>query len=356
MTSILSLLIPAGLLAGLLQYFIEFKKLATATAETAALSAPTRESVSRVLQFITDRWELFAYMLIGIAGALLVPLLNELTPLAGIKDVPAYVNCVPSEKVPCFLNPWTKLVIVGYGIVLGYSCVRVLKGITGLLSGRVDALLQAQVKANAAAETRLAQMERQLSAMATHQGESLMTQVAENFRDDDHAADEHVTMPRAEAAAAPCTQNPPPWTGKPWRVAESLKKIRAQVDALAPGRNKASDGTIGDLNHQAGQSDHNPAILDGTMGVVTAIDITHDLNHQCDCDKLATSLETGKDSRIKYVIWNKRIMSAYAVNGTAAWTWRPYKGANPHNKHIHISVQCDKASYDSTAAWSIRVS
>lgn len=43
-----------------------------------------------------------------------------------------------------------------------------------------------------------------------------------------------------------------------WRVAKSLLVLRDQVNKMAPNRNKASDGTIGDETHQSHNSDHNP--------------------------------------------------------------------------------------------------
>ncbi len=43
-------------------------------------------------------------------------------------------------------------------------------------------------------------------------------------------------------------------------------------------------------------------------------------------------------------------------NGNQAWTWGNYSGSNPHEKHIHISVNCDKALYDSTDNWNIKIS
>jgi hypothetical protein len=43
-----------------------------------------------------------------------------------------------------------------------------------------------------------------------------------------------------------------------WRVAESLQRLLEQVNQMAPGRNKASDGSIGDPRHQSRASDHTP--------------------------------------------------------------------------------------------------
>lgn len=132
-----------------------------------------------------------------------------------------------------------------------------------------------------------------------------------------------------------------------WRVARSLEKLRDQIDAAAPRRNKASDGTIGDADHQNRESDHNPWC---GPGVVTAIDITHDPAKGVDIDKLTDDLQRSRDSRIKYVIANNMIMSG--SSGPSPWVWRSYSGSNPHTRHFHLSVNCN-ASKDNTRPWEL---
>src|SRR3990167_9467004 len=136
-----------------------------------------------------------------------------------------------------------------------------------------------------------------------------------------------------------------------WRVAKSLDKLRKQVNALAPGRSKASDGTIGDLRHAATKSDHNPLDHDhnpNTAGVVLALDLTHDPAGGCDAGKIADSLVGSRDDRIAYIIWNKRIISSTV----SPWKWRPYNGSNPHTKHVHISVVHDERRFDDDRPWA----
>lgn len=140
---------------------------------------------------------------------------------------------------------------------------------------------------------------------------------------------------------------------RPWRAAKSLLKLRKQVNQKAPGRRKDSDGTVGDASHQSRDSDHNPWIVDGAYGVVSALDITHDPAHGCNVDVLAFNIIQSRDSRIKYIIRSRKILRSYPKNGRPAWTWQPYNGSNPHVEHIHISVKSDKASYDSEKAWAI---
>ncbi len=134
-----------------------------------------------------------------------------------------------------------------------------------------------------------------------------------------------------------------------WRLAKSLETLRIQVNGKWPGRSKESDGTIGDEAHATRASDHNPWVKDGAMGVVTAMDITHDPAHGLDSEQLAEALRRSKDARIKYVISIRKIASSE----TAPWQWRPYTGKNPHNHHVHISVKSDKDDYDSTTSWPL---
>ena len=139
----------------------------------------------------------------------------------------------------------------------------------------------------------------------------------------------------------------------PWRVAKSLRRLRDQVNLKAPNRNKASDGTIGDAAHCARTSDHNPWVRDGSLGIVTALDITHDPSHGCDANAIAEAIRLHRDARVKYIIWNKRIANSAAIGNSQPWQWRQYTGQNPHTRHIHISVKSDKPNYDSTADWAI---
>jgi len=134
-----------------------------------------------------------------------------------------------------------------------------------------------------------------------------------------------------------------------WRLARSLEVLRAEVNALAPGRSKASDGTIGDTAHQSGASDHNP----NAAGVVCALDLTHDPAHGADMHRIAEHIRTRRHPALKYVIWNRRIASA-----SSGWAWRTYTGSNPHTKHMHVSVGTgpdgrSTGPYDDTSPWGL---
>src|SRR5829696_5119070 len=109
-----------------------------------------------------------------------------------------------------------------------------------------------------------------------------------------------------------------------YRIAKSLGKLRTQANSRWAGRNKSSDGWIGDPAHFArgDASDHNPHVKDGSTGVVTALDLTHDPSSGCDA-------------------------------GPSPWIKRKYSGKNPHNMHVHVSVKGMKARYDDDSAWAI---
>lgn len=139
----------------------------------------------------------------------------------------------------------------------------------------------------------------------------------------------------------------------PWRVAKSLLALRDQVNRKAPNRKKSHDGTIGDAAHASRASDHNPWVIDGSVGVVTAMDITHDPAGGCDAGRIAEAIRGSRDSRVKYIIWNRRISNPLPLDGQPPWAWRPYTGSNPHDKHCHISVKPEKSSYDSVKNWTI---
>jgi hypothetical protein len=137
-------------------------------------------------------------------------------------------------------------------------------------------------------------------------------------------------------------------------MAKSLDVLLGQINKKYPKRSKVSDGGIGDAKHASRSSDHNPWVKDGKMGVVTARDFTNDPVNGIASEALAEALWASRDERIKYVISNRRIFSG-TNQKNAAWQWRPYRGSNPHIKHVHISVKSNKPNYDSTAPWNLSV-
>lgn len=159
---------------------------------------------------------------------------------------------------------------------------------------------------------------------------------------------DRVTEPRCGLTERPTTPAAAR-AARPWRVARSLLQLRAEIDAVAPDRSRASDGTIGDAAHAARTSDHNPYIVDAAgIGVVRALDVTHDPNGGCDARELAEhvrQLGAAGDPRVRYVISDHRIASP--IGG---WAWRRYTGANPHTLHTHVSV-VEGPAYDLEIPW-----
>ena len=125
--------------------------------------------------------------------------------------------------------------------------------------------------------------------------------------------------------------------------------MRAQFNAHSPGRSKASDGWIGDAAHAASTSDHNPWVKHQGVGIVTALDITHDPKNKVDTWAIAEFMRQQRDPRVKYVISNRRIFSATV----SPWAWRTYTGSNPHSSHMHVSVNSTANHFDDTRDWKL---
>lgn len=127
-----------------------------------------------------------------------------------------------------------------------------------------------------------------------------------------------------------------------WRVARSLDKLLAQINAYAPRRSKISDGSIGDAAHSSRASDHNP----DPRGIVHARDFTHSPATGFNAHEFVRRLAKAKDRRIKYLISNRQISNP----SIGAGRWRPYSGINGHTQHAHVSCVYG-ALEDDTATW-----
>ena len=119
------------------------------------------------------------------------------------------------------------------------------------------------------------------------------------------------------------------------RLSKSAIQLREQIDDAFPGRDRTSDGWIGDTRHAARKSDHNP----DEQGWVRAIDIDRDLagkgkkpDLMPDLVDQIRALAKSGDKRISYIIFDGKIASP-----RKAWCWRPYDGINQHRHHAHIS-------------------
>jgi hypothetical protein len=101
--------------------------------------------------------------------------------------------------------------------------------------------------------------------------------------------------------------------------------VLRQATAISPSRKKASDGLLPSAAHinQSPNSDHNTGY---------AVDLTHDPKHGIDCFDIFEKLK--EDERVNYLIFQGKIWSKEkAKQGN-----RVYSGSNPHNKHLHISI------------------
>jgi peptidoglycan hydrolase-like protein with peptidoglycan-binding domain len=143
-----------------------------------------------------------------------------------------------------------------------------------------------------------------------------------------------------------------------WRAANCLLKLQDAFNAAYPNRNKkiGPDAFIGDEAHQGRKSDHNP----NPAGVVLAYDISNDPVHGCAVHKIADYMIAHPDTRVRYIISNRRITgNAAFVAGNprykcpAPWKWGVFDGENPHNKHIHVSAEKAAALYDDSRQWDI---
>lgn len=142
-----------------------------------------------------------------------------------------------------------------------------------------------------------------------------------------------------------------------WRLAKALGAtgtagLLGEVNARAPRRSKASDGGIGDPAHSARSSDHNPCTC---CRVVCARDFTHDPAGGFDSYAFAEWLRARvvadpPEKRVKYVISNGRIFSGVGQSHPAG-VWRPYRGKNRHDHHVHVSVRHAAPFYDDTRSW-----
>lgn len=130
------------------------------------------------------------------------------------------------------------------------------------------------------------------------------------------------------------------------RRSRATAQLRAEVNSRWPNRKTSSDGWLGDKAHAARKSDHNP----NSRGVVQAEDITDDLEI---AQTLWLYFLALRDDRMKYMIWDKRMVSSYPTSKYKAWEVRPYNGSNPHKTHIHISVQDSPYLYDDMSRWGI---
>lgn len=87
-------------------------------------------------------------------------------------------------------------------------------------------------------------------------------------------------------------------------------------------------------------------------GVVTAVDMRREHENDCDIDVVVEAIRSTTDSRIKYMIWNRRMCSPKSIGVAKPWEWRSYSGA-PQGRLAHFSVPGDASFFDEKADWVI---
>lgn len=168
------------------------------------------------------------------------------------------------------------------------------------------------------------------------------------------------TTPPPHPAAAAAAAHPAP-IRPDWHLAGSLVALKAAVDAHWPGRDKRSDGGIGNAAHiaEGSASDHNPWL----NNTVRAYDFTAtqpgagivgvDGAWLAECLRLAGASgdhrlagRSGDVNDNGYVIWSRHITAPDFSR------WVPYDGPDAHTTHVHVSVTRDPAGYEDGGPWA----
>jgi hypothetical protein len=124
-----------------------------------------------------------------------------------------------------------------------------------------------------------------------------------------------------------------------WHLAPSLAVLRAEVNARWPGRDRTSDGSIGDTAHSSRSSDHNP----NSRRSVNAIDVDED-----GVDMAAIKAAIQRHPSAHYWIYERRI-----ADRDNDWRPVPYYGDNPHDKHLHVSIRQTTSAEQDRRPWGL---
>lgn len=141
----------------------------------------------------------------------------------------------------------------------------------------------------------------------------------------------------------------------------ALVSLRNEFDQLAPGRDKTTDGWIGDRAHRQRSSDHNgdesgatPYEDSDNVDEVHALDVDGTgpwpdrLPFGLLVDEIVKRHRLGLDDRLQNVIHNGRIASR-----SWGWTWRAYGGSNAHTGFAHFGCRYTSAHANNTKSWGL---
>jgi hypothetical protein len=140
-----------------------------------------------------------------------------------------------------------------------------------------------------------------------------------------------------------------------WVTVPCLLTLRSEFNAIAEGRPKGADGTIGDQAHADRVSDHNP----DETGAVPVRDADHlnevhalDITTYPGLDKAVRFIlgrcRSGAEKRLRYIIWDHEIFEA-----SSDWRARTYDGTDPHTGHAHFSASYETARESDTRSWHL---
>jgi hypothetical protein len=122
-----------------------------------------------------------------------------------------------------------------------------------------------------------------------------------------------------------------------------LSNLRSQVDEAFPGRDRTSDGWIGNKPHQATTSGHNPDDTPGARPAwngdpdnvreVRAWDMDNQLAPGFDAQVLVDHVRRlpGVAGVLRYIIYDRKI-----YHSRVGFAPAPYTGDSPHTEHVHF--------------------
>lgn len=130
-----------------------------------------------------------------------------------------------------------------------------------------------------------------------------------------------------------------------WVLTDNLIRLTEECNILGPDRDKKSDGSVGDQDHQAGRSGHNPdktgnaEYKDGdSKNEVRAKDIDssgpwlYGQSMETIVQHLVMRARRGDYIPLRYIIYKGRIWRK-----TNGWKTEKYTGPSSHTEHAHFS-------------------